>query len=314
VRDFLGIDDVERLIPGLGAVEVSRLAGGSKKGVYRLRLGDGGTVILYRWAGGENYWPPVATVPDDPFTGDAGIAEFTANHAALRGAGVRVPELLKLADDGAFALVEDAGEESLEQLMERDPAAAAAPLAELGAALRRMHADVTPHYGPLTRVAGEQRDGGDQRPAEDVVVGRALVHLAVVVERDARLAAARERIEQRLHELRAAVAPRREYALVHGELGADHVLVNAAGEPVMIDFEGLVRFDAEWDHAWLAMRFGDDYPRLGTVAPDPARLELYTYAQVLSLIEGPLRIADTDFPDRQWMLDLAEWNIAKVLR
>jgi hypothetical protein len=27
--------------------------------------------------------------------------------------------------------------------------------------------------------------------------------------------------------------------------------------------------------------------------------ELYRYAQVLSLIEGPLRIADTDFPDRR---------------
>jgi hypothetical protein len=33
----------------------------------------------------------------------------------------------------------------------------------------------------------------------------------------------------------------------------------------------------------------------------------------LRLIEGPLRIADTDFPDRQWMLDLAEWNITKAL-
>jgi hypothetical protein len=34
---------------------------------------------------------------------------------------------------------------------------------------------------------------------------------------------------------------------------------------------------------------------------------------VLGLIEGPLRIAGTDFPDRQWMLDLAEWNIGKAL-
>jgi hypothetical protein len=43
-------------------------------------------------------------------------------------------------------------------------------------------------------------------------------------------------------------------------------------------------------------------------------LELYRYAQTLSLIEGPLRIADnTNFPDRQWMLDLAEWNITKAL-
>jgi hypothetical protein len=30
-------------------------------------------------------------------------------------------------------------------------------------------------------------------------------------------------------------------------------------------------------------------------------------------MEGPLRIAYTDFPNRQWMRDLAEWNTAKVL-
>lgn len=61
------------------------------------------------------------------------------------------------------------------------------------------------------------------------------------------------------------------------------------------------------------MRFGDAYPLLHPVDLDAHRLELYRYAQVLSLIEGPLRIADTDFPDRQWMLDLAEWNITKAL-
>ncbi|GIF24423.1 hypothetical protein BJ973_007902 [Actinoplanes tereljensis] len=307
MRDFLGIDDVHELIPGLGAVDLTRLAGGTKKGVYRVRLGDGGTVILYRWAAEENYWPPVGTVPDDPFTGEAGIAEFAANHAALRDAGVRVPELLRLDHDGAFALVEDAGAESLERLMERDPAAAAAPLAELGAALRRMHAGVTAHYGPPTPAAGPQR------PAEDMVVDRALGHLAAVADQDVRLTAERDRIEDHLRGLRAAVPPRREYALVHGELGPDHVLVNPAGEPVMIDFEGLIRFDAEWDHAWIEMRFGADYPRLDPGPLDPARFALYSYAQVLSLIEGPLRIAGTDFPDRQWMLDLAGWNITKAL-
>jgi hypothetical protein len=82
---------------------------------------------------------------------------------------------------------------------------------------------------------------------------------------------------------------------------------------VLIDFEGLIAFDVEWDHAWTRMRFEEDYPRLGPVPLDDTRFELYRYAQVLSLIEGPLRIADTDFPDRQWMLDLAEWNIAKAL-
>jgi hypothetical protein len=91
------------------------------------------------------------------------------------------------------------------------------------------------------------------------------------------------------------------------------VLVTPSGEPVVIDIEGSAYFDVEWEHAWLQMRFGDAYAALRPVDLDPHRLELYRYAQVLSLIEGPLRIADTDFPNRQWMLDLAERNIAKAL-
>jgi hypothetical protein len=81
----------------------------------------------------------------------------------------------------------------------------------------------------------------------------------------------------------------------------------------MIDFEGLAYFDIEWDHAWLQMRLGAAYPALRPVDLDADRLELYRYAQVLSLIEGPLRIADTDFPNRDWMLGLAESNIGKAL-
>lgn len=320
-RTFLQPDDVRGLVAAeLGTdrrlVTLDRLAGGSKKGVYRLGLDDRTTVILYVWADGEDYWPPSPSVPDDPFTHASGAELFATNHAALAAAGVRVPRLLLVDRDGRhldadLALVEDAGAVTLEALLERDPAAAAAPLAALGDALRRMHATPGPGYGRL--VAVERGEAPQTRPAEDVIVARALGHLDAVAPRDARLADAYDRIAGHLRDLRRAVPARRAYVLVHGELGPDHVLVTPAGEPVMIDFEGLTYFDVEWEHAWLQMRFADAYPGLGPVGLDPHRLELYRYAQVLGLIEGPLRIADTDFPDRQWMLDLAEWNITKAL-
>ena len=36
---------------------VTRLRGGSKKGVYRAAFGDGGTAIFYIWDASEGYWP-----------------------------------------------------------------------------------------------------------------------------------------------------------------------------------------------------------------------------------------------------------------
>lgn len=320
-RAFLRPDDVRDLVAeqfgtGRRLIALDRLTGGSKKGVYRLRLDDKTTVILYVWAAGENYWPPSPTVPDDPFTDASGAELFATNHAALAAAGVRTPQLLMLDRDSRYidadvALVEDVGAMKLETLMERDPAAAATPLSKLGDALHRMHTTLGPKYGKLAAIA--RGEAPQTRRTEDIIVDRALGHLDASATRDARLADAHDLIAGHVRHLRSAVTARGTYGLVHGELGPDHVFITPDGEPVMIDFEGLVYFDVEWEHAFLQIRFGDAYPLLRPVALDSHRLELYRYAQVLSLIEGPLRIADTDFPDRQWMLDLAEWNINKAL-
>ncbi|MFI7210011.1 phosphotransferase family protein [Micromonospora maritima] len=318
-RAFLRPHDVRDLVRDrLGAdrrvTTLDRLAGGTRKGVYRIGLDDGTSVVLYVWSAAENYWPVSTTVPDDPFVEASGADLFATNHAALTAAGVRVPHVIAVDRagrhlDADVALVEDAGGVTLEALLARDPGRAAAPLARLGDALRRMHTTAGPRYGRLT----DAPDASAARAAEDVVLDRALAHLDGAAARHPRPAAARDRIAAHLRGLRERVAPRRAYALVHGELGPDHVLVTSAGEPVMIDFEGLTWFDVEWEHAWLRLRFGGAYPALRPVALDTDRLEFYRYAQVLSLIEGPLRIAGTDFPDRRWMRDLAERNIAEAL-
>ncbi len=264
---------------------LDRLTGGSKKGVYRLGLDDQTTVILYAWAPDENYWPPSPAVPDDPFTDASGADLFATNHAALSAAGVRIPHLMLLDRDGNYldvdiALLEDAGALRLEALLERAPAAAADPLSALGDALRRMHTTYGPHFGKLAAIA--RGEASQTRRCEDVIVDRALGHLDAAAARDDRLADAHHRIAAHVGHLRSNVAPRSTYVLVHGELGPDHVLVTPDGEPVLIDFEGLAYFDVEWEHAFLRMRFGDAYPALRPV-------------------------------DRQWMLDLAEWNITKAL-
>ncbi|GAB3136731.1 phosphotransferase [Micromonospora sonneratiae] len=320
-RTLLRPDDVRDLVSDQFGVDrrlstLDRLSGGSKKGVYRLVLDDSTTAILYVWAAGENHWPPSRTVPDDPFTDASGAELFATNHAVLTAVDVRIPRLLMLDRDGRYldadvALIEDVGARTLGALLGQDPAAAAAPLSALGDTLRRMHTTRGRRYGRLAAIA--RGEAPQSRRAEDVVVDRALANLDTAATRDIRLADAHDRIARHVRHLRAPVTARETYGLVHGELGPDHVFVTPNGEPVVIDIEGLTYFDVEWEHAWLQLRFGDAYPLLRPVDLDPHRLELYRFAQVLSLIEGPLRIADTDFPDRQWMLDLAERNIAKAL-
>lgn len=317
---------------------VDRLAGGTQKGVYRLTLNDGDTAILYAWSDAENYWaptgadsgsagrplnlprkapPPAPAQRRDPFAPASGADVFVTARARMAALDVGTPELLAVDKShrhcpADLALVEDVRGDTLEDLLRRSPAAAAPILDELGRMLTRMHRHRDSHMG---RIALVQAGIAEQVPGpREVVFERASRQLAAAAERVAELAAARDRLDAHLRSLAAEVQPRSGYGLIHGELGPDHVLIRDGGQPVLIDIEGLMFFDIEWEHMFLQLRFGDAYEPLRVPDLDPARLRFYEYAQSLSLIEGPLRLADTDFPGRDFMRDIARQHTAKVLR
>jgi hypothetical protein len=72
-------------------------------------------------------------------------------------------------------------------------------------------------------------------------------------------------------------------------------------------------FDTEWEHAFLRLRFGEHYPLLARPGLDPGRLRFYRLALHLSLVAGPLRIAGTGHPDREWFRNLAEYHLRQAL-
>ncbi|KOG60505.1 phosphotransferase [Streptomyces sp. NRRL WC-3725] len=297
---------------------VERLAGGSKKGVYRLVMDDASTAVAYVWDDGENYWPAAPGDDDltDPFSPGLGLDLFEAAHARLDALGVRVPAIRLTERAGVhgpsdLAVVEDVREENLQHLMARDSRAAAPVLDRLGEALEAMRRHRAPGYGKVAVVDG----GGTSRgtSCEGVVLARALRDVAEAASRDPRIDASRVRLEERLRDLAGAVRPRERYAVVHGELGPDHVLVDADGHPVVIDIEGTMYFDVEWEHVFLRIRLGDAYGPLAVAGLDGDRLALYLLAQRLSLTAGPLRLLDGDFPDRATMAGIAEHNLRAAL-
>jgi hypothetical protein len=308
----------ERSLTGL-----ARLAGGSKKGVYRLTFDDASSAVLYVWDAAENYWPARPDEPGDPFADASGLALFLAAHAALRALGVRTPAVLRA--DGTHehypadvALVEDVRGGTLEALLAREPGAAAPVVDRLADAVAAMHRHRGPRYG---RPADLGPDPGGRPPvaAPQLVRDRALRHLAEAAPRVARIGAVRDRLADTVRDLAAAVEPRTGYGLIHGELGPDHVLIGGGGrgrdEPVLIDIEGVMFFDVEWEHVFLELRFGPHYARLRRDAHDldPRRLRLYRLANHLSLVAGPLALLDGDFPDRAEMLDIVAYNVERVL-
>lgn len=309
-----------RMLAGNGRqlARFERLTGGSKKGVYRLLLDDGLSVILYAWNAAENYWTDNSTDPRDPFAEASGLDLLEAATLALTEAGARAPALLlvdrsqsRYAAD--VAIVEDLRGGTLEEMISNDRGASAAPLRAVGAMLNGMARHTRPQLGKVAAVAAGAAP--QDRRAEQIVLDQALAHLDTVAGKVPELAEARGRITEAVHGLFARVQPRDWYSLIHGELGADHVMLDGDGRPVIIDIEGVMFFDAEWEHEFTRMRFGASYEILGIdVELDRARLALYELARSLSLVEGPLRILETDFPNRDFMRGIVTWHTGKVLR
>jgi len=321
--------DTERLRPVARAVfggdrallGVERLAGGSKKGAYRLTLDDGRTVLAYVWDGAEDYWqgvlPASAGDQANPFAHASGLGLFEAAARRLASAGVRVPELL-LTDRSRslypadIAVVEDVAGGSLESLLGTDPVAAERPLAVVAHWLDAMAAVQSPWPGKVAFI-----DAGG-RPAvtscERIMLDRSLAQLAEIATRDPRAARARGKLERTLHSLAAPLKPRSAAALVHGELGPDHVLLDRRGEPVLIDIEGAMYFDVEVEHTWMAMRFGEHYAKLRRGGLDEDRLRFYQLCMHLDLVAGPLAIADTSHPEREWFRAMAGYHLEQALR
>ncbi|MEU1166386.1 aminoglycoside phosphotransferase family protein, partial [Streptomyces sp. NPDC005921] len=58
---------------GRAPAAVTRLRGGSKKGVYRLALDNGRSAIAYVWSPEEDYWGPADADIRDPFAHASGL-------------------------------------------------------------------------------------------------------------------------------------------------------------------------------------------------------------------------------------------------
>ncbi|MHC3469427.1 phosphotransferase [Streptomyces sp. 7R007] len=298
---------------------VERLAGGTTKGVYRLTMDDATTAIAYLWEESENYWPTAEGDDDltDPFSPGTGLDLFEAAHTRLRSLGLRVPEIRLVDRERTYyladlAIVEDLPGENLLNLIDRDPRAAEPTMARLREALTAMRGHRAPAFGKVALVDA----GGTSRAAtcEEAAFDFAMRCLDEAAVREGRIADARDRLEERLRELRAAVRPRAEYSVVHGELGLDHVLVDRDGNPVLIDIEELLYFDVEWEHVFLRLRHrADHYRPLAAEGLDEDRLALYALAHRLSLTAGPLRLLEGDFPDREFMRGIAEHHLKGAL-
>ncbi len=114
--------------------------------------------------------------------------------------------------------------------------------------------------------------------------------------------------------MRAPLAPRSTYHLIHGELAGGHVLVQQSDQAVyFVDIEGIHFADLEFEHTFLQLIYAADYRTLARPDLDPARMAFYKFAMHVSLVYAGSCFMARGFHDQAWAERLFTGHLAHVL-
>ncbi|MBM7563162.1 phosphotransferase family protein [Paenibacillus sacheonensis] len=297
---------------GYRPVKTERLYGGAQKVIYKVDFANGFACLLYVWDLSQNYFQEEIEDADAPSWNSYGANLFAANQAFLKQNGIRTAALYAMNRERTqypfdYAFVEFIAGPKLEAYLD-DASPRSEPLMEqLSDLLRRMHGLRRETYGPV--------DGCEDQliPCHRYQLMNALRQLDYAAQHVASVAAHREQLIQRMHDLEQQIKPRQNYGLVHGELGPDHLLVKNDAELCLIDIEGASFYDVEHEHGFLRLRFGSWYRHLQDDALDADRLAFYQLHHYISCTSGGLKLLQRGFRDEALARKIFEHNLRSAL-
>ncbi len=300
---------------GYEVKRVSRLHGGAQKVVYKINCTNGFTCMLYVWDLSQNYFEADILHEHEGLHAQLyGSEPFKRSYEEMRRLGIRTPILYGLNQERTkysydYALVEYVDGYPTEAYMKHpDTRVQDKVFQRLGEVLYRMHGQDRKAFG-LPGI-----DGESENECHLLLVDNAKVQLSYVIEHHEMIRKVHNKLLELLMEMAANIQLRRRYGWIHGELGPDHVLVNKALEPILIDIEGAQYFDIEHEHSFLQLRFGEHYRYLTTDRLDPVRMQFYWFHHHISLTSGGLKLLHRGFPDRSFAQQLTAYHANRLLQ
>ncbi|WP_141500089.1 phosphotransferase [Paenibacillus luteus] len=285
--------------------------GGAQKVVYKIECTNGFVCMLYIWDMASNYFQEeIEAEPEDERS--FGSGRFEANHAFLCQHGIRTPALYYLNKERHryafdYAVVEYVDGQDAAHYLNSDAETYQIVFERIGSMLGHMHGLESPTYGRI-QDKGRSNDCCYLKELAD-----AKLSLSYAAAYISEIETKQEKLLNQLNELAARIGSRQRYSFIHGELGPDHVMVNEKLEPYVIDIEGCLFYDLEYEHSFLEFRFGDAYAYLRSSRLDHNRMLFYKMFHHLSCTEGGLKLLHRGFPNQQLAREIVEHNYRSAL-
>lgn len=293
---------------------ISRMHGGAQKVVYQVEFTNHFNCVLYVWDLTKSYFQEETEDKKEEERRSYGSVLFEQNKSFLRDQGIQTPALYSIHREQErypfdFAFVEYIQGRKAADYLHADSIPRDAVCRRLSEMLMKMH--------DITRTTyGKWNDGSVEviEPCHRQELNNTFTQLSYAAQYMNDIATNQGNLIDLLYTLESNIQPRNRYGYIHGELGPDHVLVNEKLEPYLIDIEGAMFYDIEYEHSFMEFRFGECYHALKREDLDPNRMLFYKLHHHISYASGGLKLLHRGFPNQRLARDIADYNCECVMQ
>jgi hypothetical protein len=291
---------------------IHKMHGGAQKVVYKIDCENGFKCVLYVWDDTMNYFQQEKS-ESDILDASSGADLFEINNKYFMQVGINTPKIYYLDKSKEkypfdFAIVDYILGGDISEYFNIDFKEQHRVFNDLSATLRKMHSIKKSNYGNL------KSNTPYSKKCETVIFEKSIQHLTHITSYIDSIAKNKSELTNILNDLYSNIKPRDEYGLIHGELGPNHVLVDENLVPYLIDIEGAMFFDIEYEHSFLKFRFGKHYNYMENNSLDKDRLLFYKMHLHISCVSGALKLLHRRFPHIDEVKGIIQYNSEETLK
>jgi len=293
---------------------VKKLLGGVQKSTYKVDCNTGEQIILHIWDVVDDlFYEKKDHVKKKMIANSA--EQLKINNDFLIKNGINTPQIFKIDVSKEeypyeFAFVEYINNGDISEIVYgKESQERELVLNNLQKEIIKLHSCKRDFHGKLM----------NQKKTEESFIKRiydiALHDLEYSIKHYKDIDKNKDKIISCLQEYMSKLKVRKEFSLIHNELGPEHVLMNKDYDVFLIDIEGLLYADIELEHAYLNFRFDKGYSYLKRQGLDHDRLIFYKLYLHLSYLYGHLKILnDFDYQGEKSIENIIKYNAQEALK
>lgn len=290
---------------------VVRLYGGAKKGTFKIECTNGFNFVLYIWDLRTTY---VSNYQDksDMFLHN-GAKIFANSEEVFKENNIPTQKLYAVDTTQEkypfdYALVEYIQGKEIEFYMQKAEQSSNKYFEDLRNEIKKLHSIKSQFAGQPKSLM--QYDFC----CESFILDKINKDMNYLVRNSKDVALGNVKIKNCYMDLYKNIMPRKEYVLIHGELGPNHVIVGEDNKNYFINIDGAKYFDIEYETSYMEFRFGKYYKYLKEDNLDINRMKFYRFAHHISYLAGAIQLKEINYYQSNQVEKMIDCNLEEIAK